>query len=521
MARQTEAAQRQAALAQQQMDNNAAQESRAVALHAPQLAKAQSEATGADIKMISDFSKLSIEGLKQAQSPEDAVKIGEYLKSKFNDPQLQASVDRTIAKLTANPANFETARQQMMFQAMEDDKQLDQHIADITTGAETYQVASPKYAGAPGGMKATEVPGTRVQAPQGITYVKGDDGSIYPMPSKTSGGFATPPPSAGAPGNGSPVANALKTNPGALKDGPFAQSQPGYTGKSGGFATFDTPAAGIAAQENLLRRSYINKGVNTINKIVNKYAPQGPENSAASVSGYKEYIRQRTGVDINAPVSDAQIPAIAKAMREFETDKKVGGRGTAGAPTPVIVGTGKTKTTEDERKISNNINLAATAARDMAKVLKEDSSAIAAGGGEYAASQVPFYGEEAAKFAQSGPRQRFDAALAKFVTAATYITTGAGVTAPQMKDLRTSYFPSYQDTDRSRQSKLLGVIQFIRDGKSRAGSLWTPALEAELTKLEKIFQNPASYKPKGAAAAAPRTPTKSSDGWGSAKQVGN
>ena len=498
------------------MDINQAQEARAVELHNPALAKAGYEADTAQIKMMSDFSKLSVEGLKQAQNVEDAIKIGDYIKSKFKDPQLQGLVDQTVAKLTANPANFEAARQQVLFQSMETDKQLDQTIANLTTGAETYQVASPKYAGAPGGMKATEIPGTRVQAPQGITYVKGEDGSIYPMPSKTSDGFATPAPSLGAPGKGG-VASALQTNPGALKDGAFAKSQPGYTGASGGFATFDTPAAGIAAQENLLSSAYINKGFNTVNKIINKYAPQGSENSAASVSNYKAYVAKKAGVDINAPLTAAQVPAIAKAMREFETGNTSGGRGTAGAPTPVIVGTGKTKTTEDERKIANNINLAATAARDMAKVLKEDSSAIAAGGGEYAASQVPLYGEEAAKFAQSGPRQRFDAALAKFVTAATYITTGAGVTAPQMKDLRTSYFPSYQDTDRSRQSKLLGVIQFIRDGKSRAGSLWTPALEAELNTLEKIFQNPASYKPK----AKPATPTKSSDGWGSAKQVGN
>jgi len=517
MAKQQEAAQRQASLAQQSMDINQAQEARAVELHNPALAKAGYEADTAQIKMMSDFSKLSVEGLKQAQNVEDAVKIGDYIKSKFKDPQLQALVDQTVQKLTANPANFEAARQQVLFQSMETDKQLDQTIANLTTGAETYQVASPKYAGAPGGMKATEIPGTRVQAPQGITYVKGEDGSIYPMPSKTSDGFATPAPSAGAPGQGSPVANALKTNPGALKDGPFAQSQPGYTGKSGGFATFDTPAAGIAAQENLLRRSYINKGVNTINKIVNKYAPQGPENSAASVSGYKEYIRQRTGVDINAPISDAQIPAIAKAMREFETDKKVGGRGTAGAPTPVIVGTGKAKTTEDERKIGSNVTNMISAAKEIANIVRTDASAIAPSGVEYTAGQVPFYGDEAARFAQSGPRQRFNAALEKILSAVTFINTGAGVSKEQMDGYRRSYFPTYQDTDRTRQSKLLGVVQFIRDAKVRAGNAWTPELDASLNSLQNIFASPKTYGSK----AKPATPTKSSDGWGSAKQVGN
>lgn len=354
MVRQSEAAQRQASLAQQAMDIDAAEEARAVRLAEPQFAKAGFEADTARIKMLSDFSKFSVEGLRQAQSVEDAVKIGDFIKSKFNDLGLQASVDQTIAKLTADPANFEAARQQLMFQAMENDKQLDQTIADLTTGAETYQVASPKYAGAPGGMKAIEIPGTRVQAPQGITYVKGDDGSIYPMPSKTSDGFAASAPSAGTPGALKPVAKALQTNPGALKDGPFAQSQPGYTGKSGGFATFDTPQAGIAAQENLLRGSYVNKGFNTINKIVNKYAPQGPENSAASVIGYKEYVARRVGVDINAPITAAQIPAVAQAMREYETDKKVGGRGAAGAPVAIIPGKPKQAPLTPEAKLARD-----------------------------------------------------------------------------------------------------------------------------------------------------------------------
>jgi len=314
MAQQNETAKRQAAQAQQAMDINAAQEARAVDLQGPNLKKAGYEALTAQMKMLSDFSKLSIEGLRQAQGPEDAIKIGDYIKSNFNDPRLQAEVDRTVAKLTANPANFEPARQQLLFQSMESDKQLEQQIADLTTGAETYQVSSPKYAGAPGGMKATEIPGTRVTAPQGITYVKGDDGSVYGMPTKTGGGFATPTPAASS-GGGSPVANALKTNPGALKDGAFAKSQRGYAGASGGFATFKTPEDGIAAQENLLRGSYVNKGFNTIDKIINRYAPPGKENSAASVKNYKDYVARQSGVDINKPISAAQIPAVAKAMR--------------------------------------------------------------------------------------------------------------------------------------------------------------------------------------------------------------
>jgi hypothetical protein len=177
-----------------------------------------------------------------------------------------------------------------------------------------------------------------------MQYVKDDQGNVFAMPSKTGGGFDKPAPTAGAPGKGG-VAAALQTNPGALKDGAFAKSQAGYTGASGGFATFKTPEDGARAQENLLRTAYVNKGFNTVNKIINKYAPQGPENSAASVSNYKKYVAQKAGVDIDAPISANQIPAVAKAMREFETGNTSGGAAPAagGSKTPVIKGTAPAK----------------------------------------------------------------------------------------------------------------------------------------------------------------------------------
>ena len=190
-----------------------------------------------------------------------------------------------------------------------------------------------------------------VQGPR--TYTRTDTGVRSPysiaaprVGTETTAEFAQPTslpgapaaPARGAPsrggGGGRPVAAALQTNPGALKDGPFARSQPGYTGARGGFATFNTPEAGIRAQENLLRTSYVGKGFNTIDKIVNRYAPPGRENSVASVENYKSYIAQRTGLDVNAPISAAQIPAVAAAMREFETGNRPGGQ-PSGAPKTV------------------------------------------------------------------------------------------------------------------------------------------------------------------------------------------
>lgn len=185
-----------------------------------------------------------------------------------------------------------------------------------------------------GNQQITNVPANLPQG-QVTSYIGADgkpqimnvvNGVAYPV---TMGGARPGSPMGGTSSGG--AATALITNPGALKDGAFARSQPGYKGNAGGFAVFETPEQGVAAQENLLRGSYINKGYNTIDKIVNRYAPTGGENSPASVTNYKQYIAQRTGVDINSPLSAANVPVVAAAMREFETGNRSGAP-TAGEP---------------------------------------------------------------------------------------------------------------------------------------------------------------------------------------------
>jgi hypothetical protein len=190
-----------------------------------------------------------------------------------------------------------------------------------------------------GDATASLIPGPR-------TLTRTDTGVVSPYAVGGAPAFAPPPPAAptaAAPDMGAPpvtqrgitgVKSALQTNPGALKDGAFARSQPGYKGASGGFAVFDTPQQGIKAQENLLQSRYLGRGLNTVNKIIDTYAPEGPENSPASVRNYKAYIAQRTGLNINQPLSAQNIPAVASAMREFETGNRPGGRSPTRAPTP-------------------------------------------------------------------------------------------------------------------------------------------------------------------------------------------
>ena len=385
MMRQQEAAARQAAVAEQQMGIERAREERAAALAKPQLAEAEQKALSAQMKAASDFLDLSIEGMKMARGPEDAVKIGDWLKTQFRAPVFQEAVDQTLSSLPQDPSQFGAWREQTLFQSMAANEQLKQKFTTMNTGRETWQTASPEYAGAPGGMEAREVPGTRVQAAEDITYVRGPSGEIIPMPKTvpgTGGLVGGAPGLVGGERGGSPVKIALQTNPGALKDSPFTRSQPGYAGASGGFATFNSPEAGIAAQENLLRSAYVNKGFNTIDKIVNRYAPQGPENSAASVKNYKGYIAQRTGIDINAPISAAQIPAVAAAMREFETGNRPGGRPAAGGvQMGQPVATPPTKEQRTTERGRNNVSNTVSTLRDLYAELRERGGAVESGAG--------------------------------------------------------------------------------------------------------------------------------------------
>jgi hypothetical protein len=350
MARQQEAAQRQAQLSQQTMDINAAQEARAARLAEPQFAKAQSEAAAADLKTKLEFQAFVYTALKNADNPDQVVGFAERIAGipQFQDPMFQGALSDAVASMPIDPVQFGEWRKATAAKTLTAAEELSNEFTTQNLGTSTRVIRTPKYGRGPaevveGSEAAVDIKPTVVNTDElGPIIVDPNTGRGYPVSAGAIGGYTAPGVggprgvAGGAPARGS-VAAALQTNPGAIKDGAFARSQPGYAGASGGFATFDTPQAGIAAQENLLRGSYVNKGFNTIDKIINRYAPQGPENSAASVSNYKKYVAQKAGVDINAPITAAQIPVVARAMREFETGNTSGGGTPTGAGAPQTI----------------------------------------------------------------------------------------------------------------------------------------------------------------------------------------
>lgn len=283
-----------------------------------ELSKAQGEQTktsAAQLEHLMKFSEASRSEFGNAASPEDALGRAQRLAQAFPDmaPHLQAG----LADMPKDPAAFAAWKQEVLRKNLTAEQQLKQHFQAQTTGDGVRVLSIPEYGAGP----ATVVPGSQGSLPPQTQFVWGANGGNIV---DTRTGQATPVTAGGGSTGGGHA--ALATNPGALKDGPFARSQPGYAGAKGSFATFATPEQGIAAQEALIRSRYIGRGLNTVSKIIDTYAPVGPENSPASVANYKAYVARRAGIDPNAPIPPEKVSAVAAAQREFETGNRGGGQ---------------------------------------------------------------------------------------------------------------------------------------------------------------------------------------------------
>ena len=537
MMSQQRAAERQAAQAQQAMDIAAAKEGRELDLHGPAMAEAQSKATAADIKTGLDFNNFVRIAIANSSTPEQVEMFAERIAGipQFQTPLYQGVLQDALEGMPRDPAQFGPWRKETYLGTLEADKRYETQLQRIQSGGEEFTVAVSNLSPEAGAM---EVPGTRTKIPEGIQYIKDDQGNVYAVPKTTGGGGGGAPVGGGTAdvvyGFGKfakPPKPISSMTIGEVQNFQKNELIPATRGKVGAGPDKGTGAVGTYQIVYNTLKDYAPKVLGPNWRNTPFTADVQDRIAKAIYEDVKDGNLKDTwaGLPNNRPGAYSNVPweEVRGQIAKVESGGGGAAGGGRGGPTPVIAGSGDKdaqKTTEDERKISSNVRLAASAAREMAKVVREDPSGIAPGTGEYIAGQLPFYGEEASKFAQSGPRQRFDAALAKFLLAAQYITTGAGVAAPQMKDLRAAFFPTYQDTERSRQTKLLGALQFIRDAKDRAGSLWTPELEAELNTLEKLFRDPATYRV--GAKPKPATPTKGpkakpGSGWGKAEVVGD
>lgn len=193
-------------------------------------------------------------------------------------------------------------------------------IFDENTGKEIGRVDAPR---APEWKE--------VRNPDGSTrFIDLGGGDTAPGSAPTGGAPAMSTAPGGAGGPAAPR-STRNNNPGNIEDGPFAKGLPGYQGSDGRFAIFDSPQSGQAAQGQLLA-SYGQRGFDTVDKIINRWAPPSDNNPT---DAYASFVAQRLGVGRGQKLnlSDPQVSGqVAAAIAEFERGSGSASNGLS--PTP-------------------------------------------------------------------------------------------------------------------------------------------------------------------------------------------
>lgn len=91
-----------------------------------------------------------------------------------------------------------------------------------------------------------------------------------------------------------------------------------------GFRVFDSMEEGVKAADSQLQR-YAKRGINTIDSIVNTWAPSKDKNN---VPAYIKDIVKDTGIDANAPLNPSSYNAVMAAMFKHESGNKAPTEGT-------------------------------------------------------------------------------------------------------------------------------------------------------------------------------------------------
>ena len=535
MAQQNETSKRQAAQAQQAMDFAAAKEGREKEMQPFAVGKAKNEAFSAQQKAVLEFMGVSYEAIKRSRSPEDVMNAAQSLKQNFPDPVFADLIDQTVATLPADPSQFAAWKQQSEMDTLSNVQRLENVFKTQTTGTEQREIAMPKY----GAGGAVEVPGSRIQVAQGMQYITDDQGNIRAVPKEAGGGFDTPAPavgtqpSMGAPGQGNTADVVYGFGKYGSPDKPLSTMRMGDVqnfqkelinktrGKVGAGPNKGTGAVGTYqfTYETLQDMAPKVFGANWRDK---PFTADAQEKLAKALYEERKGGNLKdtwAGLPSNRPGQYTNVPWEQVRDKIIRVESGGGPRRTptsgAGAPTgatgepPIIIkGSGAKKpSTEGERRFGTISRQMRTNLKGAVEILQTNPNAIRPSGTEYAASQIPFYGEEARLFAESEPRQQFVATILRFLDNITFANTGAGTSKEQEANYRRSYIPTYQDTPASAYRKMVAMADFAKNVKDAAGVMWTPELDADFNALTKAIEK---LKPKGAAApkAGPQTPTK-------------
>ena len=96
----------------------------------------------------------------------------------------------------------------------------------------------------------------------------------------------------------------------------------GKTGVNKTYDTFETPEKGMRALARVLDTYSSKHGINTIDQLINRYAPAS-DNTGGSHENYKKFLAQRLGVDPNAPIDvKGRRADIMDAIIRFENKNR-------------------------------------------------------------------------------------------------------------------------------------------------------------------------------------------------------
>lgn len=167
-------------------------------------------------------------------------------------------------------------------------------------------------------------------------------------------------------------------NPGNLLNSGWQKDIPGYTGPMTSpngltYASYSDPRWGLAAQNELLGR-YSDMGRNTINSVVDRYAPVDQNNSAAANASYKQSLTNATGWGANDALTREQVQSLGPHKTAFEN----GGLAFTGGPF------GGTSTFPSNVQVAGlaNAPMAEADRLDRARKAADAASAVAQGFGQ-------------------------------------------------------------------------------------------------------------------------------------------
>lgn len=502
MMRQQQALDRQTAVAQQQMEIARAGEAREAAMAPFKQNKAEAEAGAAKVKYVSDFMDTSALALANVRDPQQAMAVGNRLKQMFPEPEFQQSIDETLLYLTEDPAQFDARRQESLVRTLDAKDQLTKTFKDQNTGLEQRTLAIPTYGGGP----ATEVPGSRFQSAQGISYVKGDDGSVRAMPKDMpgTGGFGAPAPAAPM---GAPAAGAGGDTFSRMIG---VESRGQQFDRSGKPLTSPAGAIGIAqVMPNTAPEAARLAGLPFDD---NRYRNDPEYNRAIGKAYYEKQLADFGDERLAAAAYNAGPNAVRRALEEGgpdgwlnrvprETQNYVNnifggassGRGSAGGGAGGLQfgqvvpgmqgGNAKGKgLTVAEQTASYNIKRLLRGADAIKKAVGRTPEANVPSATEAAVGSLPFI-SKAVNFTRGADRQIVAAAQRDVLDALLYLATGAAYNKEQLEGQMESYIPAYSDEPSAIESKRERLAQLVTDAKTRAGRGWTPELDEAASTL--------------------------------------